>query len=870
LIAVEPTEYLTTVLERAENGQTREELATVLVGDDITLDDGRAYIDELIDAQLLVPDLGVQVTGAEPVESFAKQLGAAGLVHQRATVDDVRERLAQLDARGLGNSPQQYESIAGVLGALPGTIEMSRLFQVDMVKPASATLATRVAADVARVIEQLAKITPAYDAFAELKRAFRERWEDRVVPLAEVLDEESGIGFEMTAAPGDEGTPLLAGLRFPAIPNEPRVAWGPSHEHLLRRLAGALLERAHELVLDDADLTAMAAPTPVALPDAFAALIRMVGASSILFENASGPSGGRLLGRFCHASPDIDALVRAHLALEQASRPDAVLAEVVHLNEGRVGNILCRPVLRSHEIVYLGISGAAPDAQIRIDDLMVSVRDDRVVLTSRTLGKEVLPRLTTAHNYRRRNLGVYRFLCALAEQGRGSVGWSWGVLETAPFLPRVRLRDVIVSRAIWNLDENDLQPLTAAVRVASQQPDKRAAVLDVVAALRRRRALPRLLAISDGDNELPIDLDNPLLAAAFADELSGAKRARLIELLPSPDELLVHGPEGTYANEIVLTFTRSSPTVSRTVAAKQPPPAATIQRDLLPGSEWLYAKIYCGQATADRVLREAVAPLVREAIANGDAHHWFFIRYRDPDPHLRVRLSGDPARLLTNVLPALQRALAPLVELGAVRKLVLDTYVREIERYGGPHGIELVEQVFWHDSDAVLGIVELLEGDAGADARWRLALRGMDSMLDALGLSLDERAHVARSGKEAIGREMRADRGLWASIGTRFTKERADLEQLFERNAERDADHDLEPGFQLLARRDLALAAIGDQLRHLDTRGELSPRLTDLAWSLVHMHANRLLHASQRTQELVLHDFLRRLHDARRARGFCT
>jgi hypothetical protein len=32
------------------------------------------------------------------------------------------------------------------------------------------------------------------------------------------------------------------------------------------------------------------------------------------------------------------------------------------------------------------------------------------------------------------------------------------------------------------------------------------------------------------------------------------------------------------------------------------------------------------------------------------------------------------------------------------------------------------------------------------------------------------------------------------------------------------------------------------------------------------MHANRLLHASQRAQELVLYDFLRRLHASKRAR----
>ena len=49
--------------------------------------------------------------------------------------------------------------------------------------------------------------------------------------------------------------------------------------------------------------------------------------------------------------------------------------------------------------------------------------------------------------------------------------------------------------------------------------------------------------------------------------------------------------------------------------------------------------------------------------------------------------------------------------------------------------------------------------------------------------------------------------------------------------------------------------------------GELAPKLEDMAWSLVHMHANRILHASQRAQEMVLYDFLRRLHQSRKARA---
>lgn len=869
LVSVDPTPYLDATLARATPGATHAQLAGPLVSDEISATEADAFVDELIDAQLLVPALGIFVTGPEPLDGLLAQLGAAGLAGPRQILETTRAQLAALDA-GVGNALESYAAIAAGLAPLGAAVDLARLFQVDLVKPATATLGKRVVADTVRVIEQLASIIPRRDrVFDEFKRAFTQRYEGQTVPLAAVLDEESGIGFETAQHPGSEGAPLLAGIIFPGRAGDDQVRWGAFEHALLARLGRVLAAGATELVLDDADLAALEIAAPLPLPDALSASIRVAAGPdpdaplTILFEGAAGPSGARLLGRFSGASAEIAELVRAHHAAEEALRPDAVFAEIVHLNEGRIGNILCRPVMRAHEIVYLGVSGAPDDAQILLDDLLVSIRGDRVVLTSRRLGREVIPRLTTAHNFRLRSLVAYRFLAALAAQGTGGVSWQWGALASAPFLPRVRIGEVIVQRARWRLERAELAALTTAVRAANKDATKQPGVLAAVAALRAAHRLPRMFVIAAYDNELPIDLDNPLLAAAFADEASGVAALELTEMVPAEGALAVHGPEGGYANEIVLTLTRARSAMPAMVGA----PASRIRRTFPPGSEWLFAKIYCGEATGDRVLTDAVGPVARAAVAAGDARQWFFLRYLDPEPHLRVRFRGEPGALLGSVLPALGRALEPLVDRGAVRTLVLDSYVRETERYGGDAGIELVEQLFWRDSEAVLGIVELLEGAEGATARWKLALRGIDSLLEHLGLPPDMRAQIYKEGRDRIGAELGAGTPLWAQIGERFTRERADLDAVFARDPARDADHDLEPGFTLLAARDLALAPIVAELRARDEAGQLAPRIRDLAWSVGHMHANRMLHASQRAQEMVLYDFLNRLHASRRARA---
>ena len=850
LVSVTPTPYLEATLERAATGAKLGELAAPLVDDEITLAEARAYVGELIDAQLLVPELGVHITGPEPIDGLIAQLAAAGIEHGRLV--EVRGALAALDARGLRNPPDSYRAIAASLETLPAKVDLKRLFQVDMHKPAAITLGKRVVGELAAAIAALSRVSKFSEtSLAEFRTAFSERWEDREVPLAEVLDEESGIGFERARGPGSEGSPLLAKLAFPPGKVVSQTTLRPLDALLLRRLGD------REIVLEAKELEAIAGDAePAKLPEAFSTMIRVASADEgelVLFEGTGGPSGARILGRFCHLSQELDAMTRAHHAAEEALRPDAVYAEIVHLNEGRIGNILCRPVLRTHEIVYLGVSGAPREHQLTLDDLVVSVRGERITLRSRRLGREVIPRLSTAHNYRLRSLGVYRFLCALAGQGSEQVGFSWGPLQGAPYLPRVRIGRVIVQRAQWNLGTADLEHVTAAVKAKAAPA---VAIARAVATLRDTHRLPRFLMLAAGDNELPIDLDNPLLVAAFADELAGSSRITLTEMFPAPDQSVARGPEGMFANEIVVTFTRKRPPSPGVTRA----PAPAIRRVFAPGSEWLYAKLYCGESTADHVLRE-LAPMIRNAISAGDATQWFFLRYGDPDTHLRLRFAGEPTRLTGAVLPALERVITPLLDAGSIRKLVLDTYQRETERYGGDRGIEPVEKLFHLDSECVLSIVELLDGDAGGDARWRLALRGIDSMLDAIGLTADERAACVTYGRDMIGREHHADAAFWGRIGERFLQERPSLELLFARDPARDAGHDLEPGFELLDKRDAGIRELAVELR----RREVA--IHEIAWSLVHMHANRLLHASQRAQEMVLYDFLRRLHQSRKARA---
>jgi thiopeptide-type bacteriocin biosynthesis protein len=869
LVVLEANDYLDATLSRAACGASPLMLAAALVADDPEISNAEAagYIQELIDNQVLVSKLTPAVTGREPIHDLIALLEEVNPTIA-ATLRTVNQALIKLDSAGVGADPALYLAIAEQLKALPTPVELGRLFQVDMVKPTpDARLGGALLAEIQKGVALLHRLvpTPGEDALTRFRERFVARYEGRQLPLMEVLDEEMGIGFR--AEQGADHAPLLAGLHFPAAPSQPTTQWGARQQWLSRKVGEAWRTGSQQIELTDPEIELLANPSPRPLPNSFA-LMATVSAGSqsaleqgdfaILLDGVSGPSGARLLGRFCHGDAELQRQVEAHLAAEATHDPDALYAEIVHLPEGRIGNVLCRPVLRHYEIPYLGQSGAAPEYQIPVSDLLVSVVKGEIQLHSQRLHRRIIPRLTTAHNFVLRGQGVYMFLCSLQSQGvLPGLRWEWGALESADFLPRLTYKRLVLARARWRMSKEEITKLGKL---------NEGELFRTVQDWRKARHLPRFVVLTDADNELPVDLDNILSLESFIDTVKNRSEAILQELFPSPNELCATGPEGAFVHELVVPFMRCADKERGRQGDKEQGSRGdnSAFRTFPPGSEWLYAKLYTGAATADRVLCEVVAPVVRAAMASGAAERWFFIRYGDPDWHLRLRIQGDPVRLIGEVLPQLHAATALWLADRRIWKLQLDTYEREVERYGGHLGIELAERLFHADSEATLAIVERLEGDAGAEARWRLTYAGLDMLLDDLGFDLAAKQRLMRRARDSFQREFHADSNLRGQLGEKHRNERADLARLLD-PVQRE-QHPFAPGIALLHQRSADLRPIVAELHRAEAQGQLNPPLEEIAWSYLHMHANRLLRSAQRSQELVLYELLDRHYTGQQAR----
>jgi thiopeptide-type bacteriocin biosynthesis protein len=870
LVSVDGTPQLEAALQRAAEGATSAEVARAVVerlGPDVA-DEAREYVSTLVDNQVLVSEMAPDVTGGPPVQGFVDTLSARGQGEHAESLRQAQHELLAMDAAGLGVPVARYRAFADRLRALPAAVDPARLLQVDLFKPApSARIGPAVLREIERGVELLYRVCPGGepDSLRRFRESFARRYGNGEVPLTVALDHERGVGFE-TDADSSEPSPLLVGLPFQAEAGAPSVPFGAREQWLVRRWSEIVRDGGSEWVLEDRDLAALDVKNDRPRPDAFAVMASFAASSSsaldagefrVWLHGTTGPSGARLLGRFCTGDDELRRRVEEHLAAEEALRPDAIFAEIVHLPQGRLGNVLCRPVLRRFEIPYLARSGAPEERQIPLSDLRVSVPDkmgERIQLRSARLGKEVLVRLTSAHNYLGADLPIYRFFCALQAQGTcGGLAWSWGPLEGAPWLPRVTRGKLVLSLARWHVASDEIDPLLKSSGAARYREAQR---------LRERRRLPRWVSVSEADHVLPLDLDSAVAVDVLLQLSKNRKELRLTEIFFEPGELCVRGPEGLFSHEVIVPVVRS-----RGASATAPPPEPTRQsahvvRSYAPGSEWLYARIFTGTVTADAVLTELVRPLIERTTAAQAVDRWFFIRYGEGGWQVRLRLHGDPRRLAADVLPALSEAIEPWQD-GRVWRLELDTYDREVERYGGEAGIDLAERVFHVDSEAVVAIVDTLGGDEGQDARWRVALVGIDHLLDGLGLDLASRIETMTRLRRSFGRTHRVDTAFEARLGAKFRAERRRIEPLVIEGASEPL---LAAALAALASRKERLDPLLSRLRERDGHGQLTVPLPVLADSYVHMFVNRLLRSDHLAHELVLYDFLLRLYESKAAR----
>jgi len=837
-LARRPTPYadLAAALLAASPGATPEKVETLLT--------------QLWQSGILVTDLRPTPTAPNPVDAVLERLATVPpAAEARAEIARLADAARAWDALPQAARAEAFVALAGGDGGAEGA--RSRV-QVDMALGLrGSTLNAEVGIEAARAAEILLSMSPSPRGlryFAAYREAFLERYGlDREVPLLELTDPECGLAYA---------------LRRMDLSDEER------DPVVLDIATRALYERRTVVTLDDAtlkrlqtyELDAATAPPSIDVNVVVAAPSRADldrGDFRLVVAPVMGSqAAGRMHGRFADLLPGTRDAIAATVRAEQALTPGALWAELVDVPPDAHGtNVVVRPAVTSHEIPIAACASVAPENVIPLRELVVGVRDDRFYVRWPQGNAELVVRSGHMLNPSACTT-IAQFLFDVSRDGRCVfTGFQWGPAKGFPMLPRVQVGRIVLSLAQWRLGVADAR--------RELRPQDPAAFPAAFAAWRDHWRVPRHATMGDLDHRLLLDLDEPSCVEEVRRELLRLPAGGHVEIkegLPGVEDAWLEGDDGHYLCELSIALVQDAakakaaradaPTIPPPPPSASLPPRAEVVRP--PGCEWLFFKVYTPAFLEEELLAGPVRKFARHMVERGLADEWFFVRYADPDGHVRLRFRGDAKRLTTELAPTASAWLGSLVDERVCTRFSVDTYDREVERYGGVDGMRIAERLFAVDSAAVAELLGQAPRAPSGHDRTDLAVRSVSDLLDAMGL--DERGRLAWL--ESLGlTRCRVD------FAAEYRRRRERLLPLLRSTPEQLAAALGRDAAAVLAQRAALLRPVGLDLADAAGQGRLTRPPAGILRSHVHMHCNRLFGIDPEAERRV-YGLLLRAHES--------
>ena len=831
IAAVERNQLLCRLLRICQKGIRKDELHSFLK-EQATEEEAVVLFQEMVSEELILSAGRPNVTGENYLKRIAKLSGNSELAGFVCALDEIRLP-AEVNVPELEKLVKHY---------IHHCENLRHPYYVNFQRNVKGSLHHDYQGILLKGLYCLSRMQQNGGAGAinQFKREYITRFEDREIPLLLALDPEGGIGYGQLEQSMDAGD-LLKGITFTRAVAEKQIIWGPLQELLMRRICTAAPEN-QAITLSDQDIAGLPFTEKGKYPPGISVMFRIY-QGKVFIEEAGGVCATSLTGRFTPFDEQVGEQVRALADAEQEQNKEVIFAEIAHFTDEHAANINIRDHIRGYEIPVLVHSTLPAEQVISLNDLYVSVYQGEVIIRSARLNRRIIPRLSSAYNHNRSELPVFRFLCDLQYQGLAArFGLNAeGLLPGLDYYPRIEYKGCILSPTIWILKQGDLPKHTGK------------AAYEAFRLLAETRHISRFFALSSADRYLVFDLEDPAGIQIFLSEAGHSGTIKLEEFfIPDEENAILRNENGSVC---VHQFVASLMCTERTYTHSGMPHQylKNIQRDFIPGDEWLYFKIYCTPQNADYMLAEKIYPLIKKYLRSGEIEQWFFIRYYEQGHHLRIRLKAKSEAI--REMPGLfNRMLKPLIESGMITRVLLDTYKREIERYGAK-SMESAERAFMSSSELV---AVHLSRDTDELRTIRFAILSTNCLLNSFKINLSFRIKLL----ENICRNLMAELGFEKQL-------RDDLNRKY-REHQRGIRELISEGYGILSAAEKS--RFGSFERNLCSLNEElfsdEPLLkAKFASDILHMHMNRIFSTEQRKKELVIYYLCLRYYLSEHARN---
>jgi len=658
---------------------------------------------------------------------------------------------------------------------------------------------------------------------------FKAKFDGQKISILQALDPDIGIDYDGRAVHMEESN-LCENIRFRGKTNDnTTVKWTPVHKLLLNKFISTAPGKG--ICILDEDLNAITHSNVETLPPSMSVMFSFT-TEHLILEAIGGSSATALNGRFTICNNDILAVNKQIADTEQQYNAAVIFAEINFLTDAHTDNINRREAVYDYEIPINATSDLALEKQLLLSDLYLSVSDGELVLESKRLKKRVIPRLSSSYNYQNNQLGICRLLGDLQYQGiQGSLKPDLErIFPELSYYPRICYKDVIISLALWRLTPGNIKRLTKG------KDDEN--ICELLKLLEENK-IPKNISIKYSDQLLTFNLNRHAECLFFLKSLKGDSTVTIQEYLQLASIVTDKRNQALSHQFIGLLIS------DQQVYKKTDLPAFEMSnngiREFVLGSQWLFLKIYCQPSTSNLLLTKYLLPFLKETIGI-EVDLCFFIRYTDPDFHIRFRILVKDEKLIADLLIRLNSKLSNDLYYKIIRDYKADVYSREIERYGADFML-IAEKIFHASSMLILHYIKKTQSPNFVHPYYAFALISAHQIIQQFFSDTQDQCDFTGQLVRTFYQEYEDPQKLKYELDLKYREINNDTYILLKEGK----------FFQQLKLVKLK-KLFDEQIGAFLVQGKkVEKRKRKFAADIIHMHLNRLFVSDQREQEFIVY-----------------
>jgi hypothetical protein len=579
---IEKSNVILEIIKFSQDFVSFEKLIEFIISiGDVNYHDAEEFLFELINEQVLFSNISYSSIGINPFNKINQNFSSINV--KIPLIDTLQTYINEINPT---NYESVFQKIRHNLSTIPIEIKDNEILHTtSFYSKSNLVISNQIREKIENAIPFLHKLslrTKPKNIFDEFINRFQEIYESKSVSLVEVLDPTVGIYYPIHHEMDEENP--FHDIDTNLTTNTSQLKGGnmSSFEtYLLKKIIDCISDGKSEISLCEDDLNKQGLINPNSyldfrsqLPLSYSFMGSLSTDNKIALRMLGGASGTYLITRFANDNEEINQLIKDVIQKENdILNEKAILSEINHISKGELGNILHHPSYLDYEIPIITVSERPKEYLIDINDLNLIFSEGILILYSNRLKKIVLPRALDAYNHNTEKIPIYRFLCDYQNYFQQSdLSFSFGALnDILDYFPRVCYNDIILSPETWKFKNHNLLFKNNDIRELRHWLKK--------------NNIPNLFKFKvNSYSYFVINSDSEKDLSLFLDEINRNKSFIIEDFLEISD---IQGINDRANEFISIHFNENFklPQIPKN-------PSSAIERDFLPGSEWIYFKIY--------------------------------------------------------------------------------------------------------------------------------------------------------------------------------------------------------------------------------------------------------------------------------------